>query len=412
MTELSNLIRRIAAYRPASKQSLAQLTQEVRQGNDLIMRRLDAMEGTQTHQFEHTWLVEMDSRHDAACQHDRLQQAIDSLDVRTMAYLRQLYFSEQPDRHKAAIELFASVPTTNGPHRVFQLALAKLMHILDGICRENDIRYWLCWGALLAGRTRKSSIPWDDDIDICMLREDLDRLRGIIAGNDQYQVSVVYDRYVLCRQYRFSLRDAANPCFIDLCVFDWAPTAAPAHDRELKTVRYRLMDDLNRHMDEFPLWNRYPYLFAKGDDYVAQVSDPKFSEQNLDMNMAEIERIDAIFDKHRDEALQRRLITDSPDSPAVAYGLENIMDVPTRTMLFPTDRMLPTSPMTFEGYTLQTPHDCDYVLDRCYPGWPHLPSDMFEHRHFEERILHDPEVLAALGDFVADESMTEASGTA
>lgn len=310
----------------------------------------------------------MDSRHDAACQHDRLQQAIDSLDVRTMAYLRQLYFSEQPDRHKAAIELFASVPTTNGPHRVFQLALAKLMHILDGICRENDIRYWLCWGALLAGRTRKSSIPWDDDIDICMLREDLDRLRGIIAGNDQYQVSVVYDRYVLCRQYRFSLRDAANPCFIDLCVFDWAPTAAPAHDRELKTVRYRLMDDLNRHMDEFPLWNRYPYLFAKGDDYVAQVSDPKFSEQNLDMNMAEIERIDAIFDKHRDEALQRRLITDSPDSPAVAYGLENIMDVPTRTMLFPTDRMLPTSPMTFEGYTLQTPHDCDYVLDRVLSG--------------------------------------------
>lgn len=252
MTELSNLIRRIAAYRPASKQSLAQLTQEVRQGNDLIMRRLDAMEGTQTHQFEHTWLVEMDSRHDAACQHDRLQQAIDSLDVRTMAYLRQLYFSEQPDRHKAAIELFASVPTTNGPHRVFQLALAKLMHILDGICRENDIRYWLCWGALLAGRTRKSSIPWDDDIDICMLREDLDRLRGIIAGNDQYQVSVVYDRYVLCRQYRFSLRDAANPCFIDLCVFDWAPTTDPAHDRELKTARYRLMDDLNRHMDEFP----------------------------------------------------------------------------------------------------------------------------------------------------------------
>lgn len=67
-----------------------------------------------------------------------------------------------------------------------------------------------------------------------MLREDLDRLRSIIAGNNQYQVSVVYDRYVLCRQYRFSLRDAANPCFIDLCVFDWAPTAAPAHDRELK----------------------------------------------------------------------------------------------------------------------------------------------------------------------------------
>lgn len=400
MTALSDFMRRLAAYRPASKQSVAWLAQEVRQGNDLIMRRLEAMEEARNRQFEHSWIIGMDSRHDAARQHERLQQTIDSMDIRTMAYLRQLYFSGQPDRHEAAVELFASIPAADGPHRVFQLALAKLMHVLDGICRKNGIRYWLCWGALLAGRTRGSSIPWDDDIDICMLREDLDRLRGALTDSERYQVSVVYDRYVLCRQYRFSLRDAANPCFIDLCVFDWAPSTDPAHDRDLKTARYRLMDDLNRHMDEFPLWNRYPYLFAKGDDDVAQASDPKFAEQDLDANMEEIERIDAIFDRHREEALQRRLLTNRPDSPAVAYGLENIMDVPSRTMLFSTDRVFPTAPLPFEGYTLQAPHDCDYVLDQCHPGWPHLPSNMFGHRHFEERILDDPDVFETLRAFV------------
>lgn len=400
MSPFPDAIRRIVAHRPASKRSLNQFAEEVRHDNDRILQRLDALEQEQARRFDHTWTIEMDSRHDATHQSEQLQQTLDSFDIRAMAYLQQLYYGTRDDRHEASIDLFATVPAATGPQRIFQLALAKLMHILDSICSEHGIRYWLCWGALLAGRTRQSSIPWDDDIDICMLREDLDRLRSLLADDEDYQVSVVYDRYVLCKQYRFSARDVNNPCFIDLCVFDWAPSTEPGHDRDLKTLRYRLMDELNQHMHEFRLWNQYPYLFAKGSgDVVQQIGGSRFEEQDLDANMEEIKQIDSIFDKYRAEALQRHLISDAPHSAAVSYGLENIMDVPSRTMLFPADAVFPTTPMMFEGYTLQAPHDCDYILDQCYPGWPYLPTNMFRHRHFNEQLLQNPAVYETLRDF-------------
>ncbi len=71
---------------------------------------------------------------------------------------------------------------------------------LDKICKENSIKYYLSSGTLLGAVKYKGYIPWDDDIDVILLRDDYTKLVNVLKNsNDRYKLLSIYN----CKDYYY-----------------------------------------------------------------------------------------------------------------------------------------------------------------------------------------------------------------
>lgn len=61
-------------------------------------------------------------------------------------------------------------------------AQMEVLDIVNSICEKYQIRYFAEWGTLLGAVRHGGRIPWDDDIDICMLRKDYERFIQVVEG--------------------------------------------------------------------------------------------------------------------------------------------------------------------------------------------------------------------------------------
>ncbi len=136
----------------------------------------------------------------------------------------------EPHNNKKNIAIYSGKLT-----RIKELELMMLKDI-DEICNRHGIKYFLCGGTMLGAVRYGHSIPWDDDLDIGMLREDFDKFRKVMLkehNKDLYNYSSHWNKsgshYIVDKirlngtffSTRYSsIHEYQDGLFIDVLVYD------------------------------------------------------------------------------------------------------------------------------------------------------------------------------------------------
>lgn len=224
--------------------------------------------------------------------------------------------------------------------RESQLRILEVMKDVDRFARENNIPYTLSSGTMLGAIRHGGFIPWDDDADIFMLREDFERFVKIYKS-DKYRLSynieepddysiIGYAKVVDPTAYALSKSGKKDPgIFLDIFPLD----SMPEDPTERRTYMHRIMHFENR------LYHR------QRTDLVSVIKSYWRSCDSWKRKL-----LDAVHDRRY------------AGSPLVgqAIGTRNYRTVLNR------DRFSSLTDITFEGYTFRGFSDPHSYLEIVY----------------------------------------------
>lgn len=118
--------------------------------------------------------------------------------------------------------------------RQIQLKCLEILDIVDGICRKHGIQYSLCGGSVVGAHLYGGCLPWDDDVDLMMTRENYNRFLNVVLEElpegfsvHNYQLSeeywslftkIVNDNTTIVQQ-----DGTVSGVFLDITVYDKIP---------------------------------------------------------------------------------------------------------------------------------------------------------------------------------------------
>ena len=131
-------------------------------------------------------------------------------------------------------------------------ASTEVLEVIMDICKKHNIQFFADAGTLLGAIRHKGFIPWDDDFDICMIREEYDRFLSIIESElpEDYAIlnihtepdyEEIFSRVVNRRQVSFNKEDLNKfhnfPFVVGVDIF---PLDYVAPDEKVENARRKL----------------------------------------------------------------------------------------------------------------------------------------------------------------------------
>lgn len=266
------------------------------------------------------------------------------------------------------MEDFSKYNAEGTPLRKAQLCMLGILVEIDKICRRHNIPYWLDSGTLLGAVRHGGFIPWDDDMDICVLKADYPRLRKSLLEE-------------LPEQYRLS--DTQNEPY----AFGLTPRVKDTHTY----CNYPLFHKQNSQ----GLWV----------DILLQVSAvPSWYKQRVEKLYARVFREIHHYAESQGKARWVCALKTGLAYLAcpLAYALAGLGDLWAKKHyhgelmhtwdLYHTSRryecdIFPLAEMCFEGKMFYVPHDVDAYLRHIYGDYMQIPDESYRVTHMDVNTL-------------------------
>lgn len=193
----------------------------------------------------------------------------------------------------------------------------KILKYFKKIAEENDINYFLYAGTLLGSIRHQGFIPWDDDIDIGMLRKDFEKFEEFFINSDYEMDGYLYmsrklypfnaQPFSKIRSKNMNIRERMPATqkgnfgpWIDIFPFDNIPNDSKKRREQYNKVTFynniikkimlfqvvpenkglkrRFKEVLQKINDKiYPLYFFMPYLYKKRNKYMTMYNDVETS---------------------------------------------------------------------------------------------------------------------------------------
>ena len=271
-------------------------------------------------------------------------------------------FYEQAQFLIAHTDASTMKPAT-GVLRDHQMQLISLAVDFFSVIKDLDIKPFLEGGNLLGFVRHGGFIPWDDDLDLTLIRSEFERLKSFLKEH------LVYEKY----------EGSSDNYYID----KWQDLMIQKHPNTMLVLETPLRLRIHRGKGGAS-WREYPFLdlipldeYRRDMKYQDQIDFLNAIEKELvNIETAELQRI-YLQDKMKEDIEQHQ-----GDGGVFAYGLDSLEGYYNRNLRWHVrENIFPLQSIVYEGVLFWVPSHPKEYLEEEFNNIIYLPKNAALHVH-------------------------------